>query len=329
MQYLPSRKFFIVVLSITLIISSVFGYQTWRKKVIADQEKAALEKEKIIPISKANKDSDGDGLLDWEEANLGTNPYKTDTDKDGTPDGIEIADRRDPLTKGPNDYINAIGTSTIPKLSSEKDLTETEKIMRTMLTIASRDNATNKELPETISKNIITAINEKSNDIPVNYTASDIKTIPETEATLKQYGNTLGAILQKYDSQKVEQQKISYIIVMSLKTKDNSVFQIFPALIEARKEQIAAILKIKVPSELVNIHLNLLNSLSGIIISIDNTKYMINDPAKGLIGMKQYQSMSAKYNNTIIAITTHFDNSGISFSPDESAAFLYKTSMLE
>lgn len=54
---------------------------------------AALEEE-----SDGNKDSDGDGLTDAEEAKLGTNPQLKDTDKDGLTDGEEVKQyHTDPL----------------------------------------------------------------------------------------------------------------------------------------------------------------------------------------------------------------------------------------
>lgn len=53
----------------------------------------------------ANKDSDNDGLKDWEEALYGTNLQSPDTDGDGTPDGEEIRTGRDPLKKSPNDKV--------------------------------------------------------------------------------------------------------------------------------------------------------------------------------------------------------------------------------
>ena len=45
-------------------------------------------------------DSDGDGLTDFDELDLGTNPNLKDTDSDGVDDAQEISDSTDPLDKG-------------------------------------------------------------------------------------------------------------------------------------------------------------------------------------------------------------------------------------
>ncbi len=57
--------------------------------------------------AEAAKDSDQDGLKDWEEAIWQTNMHKADSDGDGTPDGEEVAQNRDPRLAGPNDTHTA------------------------------------------------------------------------------------------------------------------------------------------------------------------------------------------------------------------------------
>ena len=49
-----------------------------------------------------NEDSDGDGLTDSEEKNLGTDPFNADSDNDGFNDGVEIKAGTNPLDA--NDY---------------------------------------------------------------------------------------------------------------------------------------------------------------------------------------------------------------------------------
>ena len=63
-----------------------------------------------------DKDSDGDGLKDWEELLWKTDPNKADTDSDGTNDNEEITLNRNPLKAGPDD-----------KISDKEDLVAQEK----------------------------------------------------------------------------------------------------------------------------------------------------------------------------------------------------------
>jgi hypothetical protein len=63
----------------------------------------AKEKKEIYP--EAFKDSDQDGLSDWQEVILGTNPLNPDTDGDGYLDGIEYRSGFDPKKPGPADKI--------------------------------------------------------------------------------------------------------------------------------------------------------------------------------------------------------------------------------
>lgn len=52
----------------------------------------------VYSVSGGDIDSDGDGLLDSEEANIGTDPFNPDTDGDGLSDGEEVHNyKTDPL----------------------------------------------------------------------------------------------------------------------------------------------------------------------------------------------------------------------------------------
>jgi len=57
-------------------------------------------------LSIAQKDSDSDGIKDWEEVIIRTDPNNPDTDGDGVLDGKETEQQRSPVKAGPNDIIN-------------------------------------------------------------------------------------------------------------------------------------------------------------------------------------------------------------------------------
>ncbi|MEX2052408.1 MAG: hypothetical protein WD991_01775, partial [Candidatus Paceibacterota bacterium] len=64
------------------------------------------------------RDTDGDGISDWEESLWGTDPTKKDTDLNGVSDGDEIAElkRQAGMTGGENE--------------SQSDLSQTDKFSR-------------------------------------------------------------------------------------------------------------------------------------------------------------------------------------------------------
>ncbi|MBI4132749.1 MAG: hypothetical protein HY473_01445 [Candidatus Sungbacteria bacterium] len=83
------------------------GYKPLAEKDAQNERRAGLDSTAAAAaVGEAAKDSDGDGLKDWEEALYGTALENPDSDGDGTPDGKEIAEGRDPLKPGPNDKIN-------------------------------------------------------------------------------------------------------------------------------------------------------------------------------------------------------------------------------
>jgi len=74
------------------------GYYPWSNASQTNDYAAAnIGQAKYVFSFDSAKDSDGDGLSDWWEAELGTNPYNPDSDGDGLSDNWEIANGINPL----------------------------------------------------------------------------------------------------------------------------------------------------------------------------------------------------------------------------------------
>ena len=74
------------------------GYYPWGNAAQTnDYAIANIGQVKYVFSFDSGKDSDQDGLSDWYEVKIGTNPYNPDTDGDGLSDGWEVAHGTDPL----------------------------------------------------------------------------------------------------------------------------------------------------------------------------------------------------------------------------------------
>lgn len=96
--------FAFAIIAGALVWNAFSGFWKINKAQPAEQQ-AINNNQQMAPADDAGKDSDNDGLKDWEEELYGTDPEKADTDGDKTPDGEEIRLNRDPLKKGPDDKV--------------------------------------------------------------------------------------------------------------------------------------------------------------------------------------------------------------------------------
>lgn len=104
------------VVFLLLIGITIGGYLVLKSKIgtasISEQLSKILEQGKKTVAScqpnpdDKNKDSDNDGLMDWQETTWQTDPCKPDTDGDGYLDGEEVASGYNPTIAAPNDELS-------------------------------------------------------------------------------------------------------------------------------------------------------------------------------------------------------------------------------
>lgn len=161
----------LILLTLALFFAFVFIEKKPRPNTEVAQINSVLGKDYAKPTAGVSEDTDKDGLKDWEEMLWNTDVNKADTDGDGTSDGSEVRQGRNPTTKGPNDAI------------------DTE--------VVGQNTATNKPFPPTQqSKNI-----DKKEPVVIPTATTTIeqpKTPIITESPEKKYGNTLGDTLTAF-----------------------------------------------------------------------------------------------------------------------------------
>jgi hypothetical protein len=200
MSYLSSHKnlflsaaFALLILAIGLVVNK----RSEQEPVVAPQNLSKQTTEISTTTSMTDRDSDVDGLPDWEEHLYGSDPLKFDSDGDGTPDGQEVKEGRSPAKASTakagepeNDMITLIqdphfATSSTDILGIKKEFfakflaNEGDQIRQ----------ATYKELlrsfdaKSVVPRNQIVDLNISSDNSP---------------EALRAYGNAFGVIIKKY-----------------------------------------------------------------------------------------------------------------------------------
>src|SRR3989344_5268420 len=125
----PSKK-----ISILAIISLIFlGGLVYVLFYMEDTETCVSPSVSTVTTNRLlAKDTDEDGLKDWEEQLWKSDPLKPDSDSDGTPDGLEIKNGRNPTVAGPNDKLDLDTVTSKINTETEADLSETDKFPRAL-----------------------------------------------------------------------------------------------------------------------------------------------------------------------------------------------------
>ncbi len=292
-KYLPTKKFLIIlsVLVVLGVIIFVIFFMSSGGEIFS-----TTNKKNLVPLKVANqsvtdliqKDSDGDGIPDWEEDLWGTDKNKKIT-FNNTPDATYIENRKKELNIDESVTAN------------DKNLTETDKFAREFFVSYSAMKSSGQ-----VDKNAINSFSSALGEKVANpnlldrYTASDIKLDNNDTAVSRQaYYNTIKKIFKTYQTAGIgdELDIISNKITLDSANNPNSSAKLI-AIANAYQDFAKKIITdVKVPEGLADYHLRIANSSNNTGISVSNMEKVMDDPVVGLSGISQYQ----KYSNDLVA----------------------------
>lgn len=267
MFYTHSKVVAVFIICLSLVVS-----------VFLFKDKKVLPKENTIPISvdvasDSNLDSDGDGLKDWEEVLLGTNPNLKDTDGNGIDDGKEKLETFAFKNKTTNE-------------ETPKSTTLTEDIAQTFL-INYLDQK--KQNPQLTEEQIATIANTSTQNVTFFRTPDfEIKDIKISKNQTKdQYSKELNiafssGIIKKQDTE-------MQIIEKALINNDKNELKKLDPIINSYQQVINETLKVAVPEDNVGLHLVYLNNLKSVKEDIEGMKNILDDPASAYVYLNSYQ----------------------------------------
>ena len=285
-KYLPSKKFFYLLgsfLVLALVFFVVFELLSNKNIFTSSKNNTGLEVDRLalagLTVNQlVQKDSDNDGVFDWEEALWGTDKNNPMT-FDGITDKAYIAGKKRELNVDQN--------------KDEEGLTETEKFSREFFAsyVAMKEAGT---LDASAINNFSSALGQKivNPDLIDQYSLKDLKTNTDnTLASKTKYYQSVKKLFDKYKTQGIgdELNIVDNQITSSANTKNQD--KLTP-IAKAYQDFASDVLNVTVPSDLQNEHLKIINSANNTGISILGMTKVINDPIVGLSGLSQYQKYS-------------------------------------
>lgn len=255
----------------------------------------------------SQKDTDNDGLLDWEESLRGTDPKNPDTDGDGTNDGEEVKLNRDPLIKGLNDKIENSQKKENDSYKTSESTTDliAKELFYKYLNLKGEGGLTDAQKQE-ISGDITEEIKEEKVELidSKNYSPFEINIAKNGEESVSNYKNNFAKDLSYINN--VEGYELA-VFARAFKNNSTKDYKKLKNSAEVYSETISRLLSTKTPKSASGYHLSVINSLNDFALVVEemsNTR----DPAEAMIIMNLFIEKEEDLKKSFEEMNTYFSN---------------------
>ncbi|MBI5405574.1 hypothetical protein HY972_00845 [Candidatus Kaiserbacteria bacterium] len=269
----------------------------------------------------AVKDSDGDGLPDWEEALYGTSPNIVDTFSLGMTDGQAVA-KGLVVPKAIADI--AVATSSpsapdadgLPPAPAEGTLTNAFTKSFLSLYLAARQAAGGADLSEADMRNIanesIRSISSMVAIAPDYKSAKDITVSGSGRDALTAFATSAEAVFAKNrpDTSKSE---VEYL-KDALEKNDATAFSSIASIAKAYRDAAAGLAMLPVPQELAADDLLLVNTMIRISGITSDFARVNDDPLATIVALEQYPDAAQSLATAFLHIREIYAATGVSLS---------------
>lgn len=268
------------VIAATLFGVALLGFALWHAPIFNTDagDRANTTATDTTPLAESaayQADADGDGVRDWEETLIGTDPNNPDTNGDGISDGEELARARAASTEG-------AGTA-----SASTTLTETDLLAREIFGayIQSKQQGTYDD--EAFQYLVAQTTDERFDaENTTSYTRDDLTVTADTStARVARYESSLQEALAAIAE--IEEYELT-MYGRALEQESEADF----AKLEAASDVYASIaedlLAVAVPADAVEAHLSLVNAFANFAQVLSRMTQSPDDPIIAFVATRSF-----------------------------------------
>ncbi len=291
-SYKPSKKFLIRGgIATGVILLALVIQADWFRALFNKEPKVAILNPNETLGSLIGKDTNGNGIPDWEERLWGLDPNILYTN--GVSNKAIIEQKKKDL-----------GASS----ADEGPLNETDILAQQLFSISSAINQSDQNNTGTLTNvgaDIGNSIQFKQ--VRNHYSFKDIKTTKTTASSLRTYYNSVTTIVERYQNEI----PATDILVPAL---ENGDFSEISRLAETAKSYVAfskALQVITAPIGVADQHLALINGFYGMADSFQYILEIEDNGVNALAGIAIYKNYANRVNQAIVDLNSYFINYGI------------------
>lgn len=282
---LPSKRFLIRGGVAIIIVGLLLTIQTDSvKNLFSKDKKTALLRSEATVGEVVGKDSNNNGIADWEERLWGLDPTKLTTD--GVANKTIIEQKRKQLT---------------PNESDSEPLNETDRLARELFSVTTALSQSGLGVDDGLSK-VGGKIGENipTPDIAPHYAKTSVKTVTTSGKTLIAYRSALQKSLKNYSETLPEIE----VIIQGLENGNTTQLDALNKTVAFYRSLTGQLLSMNVPRSVAQYHLDLINSTYGLAQSFEKMKVLDDNGIKAMVGFAEYRYHTEKINSAAESITT-------------------------
>jgi hypothetical protein len=292
-----------------VFIVSLFLYKNisrYENQEVATDPGLVYDGEETIE-SIVTRDTDLDGVVDWEESLWGTDPQKKDTDDDGIMDKTEVENLK--LAQARENEEAGLAVSGGASIENEENLTQTDKFSRELFSTVAALSQAGEIDQATVDKLSVSLLEKIENPVQRKvFILSDLKiSAKDDEAAILAYSQNLANVQAKYPVNNSVIDVLQKFILDPSNVDVEALSELDP-IIEKMNKMINEIAQIPVPQSISTAHLNFLNALKRLVENTEDMKFFESDVVISLSAMSQYEANTVVLSSAIVELMNAIGN---------------------